>query len=499
MSFAKIEQIIANAKPFEAKFTRRRMSALILTSLAAFLSACFLWSLSIKGFTSHADMIVNCSKNANAEQVLQRMVHEELTEENLSRHILVASEKAGIENDDVINRRFDSIIKAFRFNIYKNKNQPEYQLKAGFKGRGSKGEQVLVKSILHRIAQKLDNSGGAIDNIGEIEDQYARIQNEIEKMSASRHAQLEDATAQLQHLDVDLSVVYEEVTAIRSLPDPVAQTQEAPSTSIDPTALSMMKSLAQQLEDLLDERDRMQANDTVTIDHMNAVDNDIREVRGEIEDLEDNYPEMYTQTQRVPTMNVSHARDGAIDQALRSIESLNTDSVREKISTVQQTIRTDAVAQREQVATLRTLTNDSIGESYSVRDISEVKNRPTEGIPSLAHLLMFGFGSLALGSVVALNFRPELVDRGFESVDEAEQTLGLPVVGKLPAATNLLDTDGRTKTSIANRVVSFCEIALFAAFLVVIFLCFISPSIREAFFVNPLHGLAQIAWMFMGR
>ena len=499
MSFAKIEQNIANAKPFESKFTRRRMSALILTSLAAFLTMCFLWSLSIKGFTSHGDMIVSGSKNANLEQVLQNMVHEELKEENLSRHILVASEKAGIENDDVINRRFESIVKAFRFNIYKNKNLPEYQLKAGFQGRGSQGEQVLVKSILHRIAQKLDSSNGGINNIGAIENQYARIQDGIEKTSASRHAQLEDATNQLQHLDADLSVVYEEVTAIRSLPEPTLQTQQVLSDSIDPTVLSMMKSLAQQLEELLEERTQMQVNDSVTIEQLNAVDNDIREVRGEIEDLEDSYPDMYVQKQVVPSMNVSHARNGAIDQALHSIESLNTDSVRQQLSAVQQTIRSDAVNRREQVATLRSLTNESVGQNYSVRDISEVRNRPTDGVPSLAHLLLFGLGALTIGSVVAMNYRPELVDRGFESVGEAEETLGVPVVGELSAATSLLEGGQRETTSIANRVVSFSEIGLFAAFLVVIFLCFISPNIRGAFFENPLHGLAQIAWMFMGR
>ena len=499
MSFAKIEQHIANAKPFESKFARRRMSALVLTSLAAFLAMCFLWSLSIKGFTSRGDLVVNGSKNVDANDMLQELVANEMSEDNLSRHILVATEKAGLGNDDLINRRFEKIRDAFSFKIYKNKNAPEYQLKAGFKGRGSKSERVLVKSILHRIAQKLDGSIGAIGSEA-IEEQFVIIQDGIEKMSASRHAQLEDAAVGLQHLDADLSVVFEEVTAIRSLPDPdpVAETQPE-AASIDPTALSMMKSLATQLEDLIVQRDQMRANDTISIEQINAVDNDIREVRGEIEDLEDSYPNIYAQQQTIPTMNVSYARDGAVDQSLRSIESLNTDTVREKISSVQESIRTDAVKQREQVATLRVMSNERKGQGYTVRAISDVKNIPTSGVPTLAHLLVFGLGALTLGSVVAMKFKPELVDRGFGSVDEAEQTLGLPIVGKLPASANLMNDQESGSFNFANGVVSFCEVALFAAFLVVIFLCLVSSGIREAFFDNPLHGLAQIAWMFLGR
>ena len=162
MSFAKIEQHIANAKPFESKFARRRMSALVLTSLAAFLAMCFLWSLSIKGFTSRGDLVVSGSKNVDANDVLQKLVANEIAEENLSRHILVATEQAGAANDDLINRRFEKIREALSFKIFKNKNAPEYQLKAGFKGRGTKSERTLVKSILHQIAHKLDGSSGAI-------------------------------------------------------------------------------------------------------------------------------------------------------------------------------------------------------------------------------------------------------------------------------------------------------------------------------------------------
>ena len=131
-----------------------------------------------------------------------------------------------------------------------------------------------------------------------------------------------------------------------------------------------MKSLAEQLESLLAERDSLSTDETASVGQINAVENDIREVRGEIEDLEARYPEALVRKQTIPTLNVSHAKDGAIDQALRSIESLDTHTVRTKIVDVQTAIRSDAVQQREDVATLRMLTGKNVGANYTVREVS---------------------------------------------------------------------------------------------------------------------------------
>ena len=497
MPFAKIENLIGGAKPFEAKFMRRKISAMLLTAFAAFLTMCFVWAFYNSGFRSHGEVVINCSKDAPAPELLQRLVSEEMEDENLSRHILVASEKAGIENDDVINRRFPKIRESFEFKISKHNTLPEYQLSAGFDGHGSAGERVLLKSIMHRIASKIE--GETQGNVGpEINQQYTRIQGNIETMAASRHAELEDANQNLQHLDADLSVVFEEVASIRSLPDPVAEVEPPAEFAVDPTALSLMKSLAEQLESLLAERDSLSTDETASVGQINAVENDIREVRGEIEDLEARYPEALVRKQTIPTLNVSHAKDGAIDQALRSIESLDTHTVRTKIVDVQTAIRSDAVQQREDVATLRMLTGKNVGASYTVREVSAVKHSP-KNTPTGGHLLLFSLASLAIGSVVSTYFRPEMLDQGFDSAEHAGATLGVPVVGQISAPGNPFEVDEGKSTNLANRVVWFSEVLLFAFLLVVIFLCFANNGIREAFFENPLHGVARIAWMFLGR
>jgi len=497
MPFAKIENLIGGAKPFEAKFLRRKISAMLLTAFAAFLAMCVLWAFSNSGFRSHGEVVINCSKDAPAQKVLQQLVSEEMADDNLSRHILVASEKAGIENDDVINRRFPEIREAFEFKISKHNTLPEYQLSAEFDGHGSDGERVLLKSIMHRIAQKIEDQSQEM-SAPEVDQQYTLIQGNIEKMAASRHAELEDANQNLQHLDADLSVVFEEVASIRSLPDPVAEAEPQAEFDVDPTALSLMKSLAEQLESLLAERDLLSTNESSSISQMNAVENDIREVRGEIEDLEASYPDALVRKQSIPALKVSHAKDGAIDQALRSIESLDTHTVRTKIDDVQTAIRSDAVQQREDVATLRMLTGMSGVSSYTVREVSPVKHSP-KNIPTGGPLLLFGLAALAIGSVVSTYFRPEMLDQGFESAEHAGATLGIPVVGQISAPGNPFEITKTNSPNLANRVVWFSEILLFAFLLVVIFLCFTNNGIRQAFFENPLHGVARIAWMFLGR
>lgn len=497
MPFAKIENLIGGAKPFETKFLRRKISAMVLTAVAAFLTMCIVWAFYNSGFHSHGEMVINCSKEAPAHEVLQRLVSEEMEDENLSRHILVVSEKAGIENDDVINRRFPKIRDAFEFKISKHNTLPEYQLAGAFDGHGSEGERLLLKSIMHRIGKKIEGETQSIAG-PEVDQQYTRIQGNIERMAASRHAELEDATQNLQHLDADLSVVFEEVSSIRSLPDPVAEVEQPSEYEVDPTALALMKSLAEQLESLLAERDLLNTSESSSVSRINAVENDIREVRGEIEDLEASYPEALVKKQNIPTMNVSHVKDGAIDQALRSIESLDTHTVRTKIGDVQTAIRSDAVQQREDVATLRLLTDKNIAASYTVREVSPVKHSP-KNTPSGGHLLLFGLASLALGSVVSTYFRPEMLDQGFDSAEQAGALLGVPVVGQISAPGNPFEVNESRTTNLANRIVSFSEILLFAFLLVVIFLCFANNGIRQAFFENPLHGVARIAWMFFGR
>jgi hypothetical protein len=435
MSNAQLENLISQNKPYQAFFMRRKLNAFILSTLAAFVLMCLAWTASIKGFDSLACILIDCNGETEPEHVLQQLVSEEMSDESLAQHILIASEKAGIQNDDILNRQFDRIREAFDFQIRKRKGAPEYQLSAQFSGNGSEGEQLLLKSVVSSLTQKLESARPINENSELVDQQYQKIQRNIEQFAGNRQSQLEATDQSVQHLDADLSLVHQQVENLRSLPSMQSDAQ----TRIDGTSGS------------------------------------------------------------VSIINVSHLRDTAIDGTLDSIVALDTDTIHTQLGEINHSIRSDAIQQREDIATLRVLSENVSNDGFDIRSVSSIRNVPDGGVPSNAQLMLIGFIAVALGSVVATYYRPESMDRGFESTESAESVLGTPVIAKIPGHGNPANRRAKPSLEISNRIVQWSEIALFTVALVVIFICFMNPNIRETFFENPFHGLAKVAWLFFAK
>ena len=435
MSNAQLGNLISQNKPYQAFFMRRKLNAFVLSSLAAFILMCLAWTFSVQGFDSLACIIIDGNGETDPEHVLQRFVSEEMSNESLAQHILIAGDKAGIQNDDILNRRFDDIRQAFDFQIRKRKGAPEYQLSVQFSGNGSEGEQMVLKSVVSSITQKAKSAPPMNENTELVDQQYQKIQRNIELFAANRQAQLEQTDQLVQHLDADLSLVYQQVEQLRSLPSMQSDAQ----TRIDGPSGS------------------------------------------------------------VSIINVSHLRDTAIDGTLDSIVALDTDTIHSNIGEINHSIRSDAIQQREDIATLRVLSDNVADDRFDIRSVSDVRNIPNGGVPSNAQLMLIGFIAVALGSVVTTYFRPELLDRGFESTESAENVLGTPVIAKILSNGKQGDNHAQRPLAISNHIVQWSEIALFTVALVLIFICFLYPNIRETFFENPFHGLTKVAWLFFAK
>lgn len=499
MSFDHLENLMTATKPYQNFFRRRKLNAFVLSSLAAFVLLCFVWTLSVRGFSSLANIVVSCSQETHPEHLMQRLVSNEMSDQSLSQHIMIASEKAGIENEHVLNRRFDEIREAFDFQIRKRQGVSEYQISARFSGNGSDGEQLLLKSVVTSLAQKLQTAA-VIDEQTELVDQrYEKIQKNIETLAANRQAQLEESDHLVQRLDADLSLLHQQVQQLKSLPISETRFNTRPENPRS-DAVALRQQFESQLEALTELQNGLTRDPSSSQAHLRTLENQISQLRDEITSIEaTSDQDKLASNGPVWIRNVSHSGNSAVNAALDSIVALDTDSIHTKIGEINHAIRSDAIQQREDVSTLRVLSANVPNVNYNVRSVSRVQNIPDGGVPANAQLMLLGLIAFVFGSVVATFFRPELTDRGFESLEKAESFLGVPIVAEVQSYVEPGSNHETGSLGIANRIAQFSEIALFTVALLLIFICFWYPHIRESFFVNPFHGLTKVAWLLFGK
>lgn len=146
----------------------------------------------------------------------------------------------------------------------------------------------------------------------------------------------------------------------------------------------------------------------------------------------------------------------------------------------------------EQAHNQNSATNGAI---FSVRQVRSESMEPIGCNPKWPNLILLGLISSLVGAAVAFNFRP-FEQKGFESVASIPSRLGIPVAATLNSRLSADDHRNSNVGHWANSVVSFSELFLFAATLIVLGFCFINTEIREAFSDNLFHGFSRIFWMF---
>jgi hypothetical protein len=196
-------------------------------------------------------------------------------------------------------------------------------------------------------------------------------------------------------------------------------------------------------------------------------------------------------------VNASLGSGGPLNRVLDSIESLDIDTIKSRLLQTQQNLRSDALETRNQIISLNAATKEMSDNRIVVDAISPVRTAPADAGPRPAMLLMFGLFAIAFGAAVAFRYKPELVDVGFDSADDAARSIGLPLVSTIRV--DLAEVAGRGKKDcIANSIVRVCEIGLTGFVLLTVVLCLTIPEIRSAFVENPIFGLSRIGELFFG-
>ena len=193
-------------------------------------------------------------------------------------------------------------------------------------------------------------------------------------------------------------------------------------------------------------------------------------------------------TSNSPFMNVSHSRS-AMGTPAGSTDSV--DSVDELRETVGQ------LSTLVQDANQRAASNS--GVAFSVREVKAKPMTPIGAVPTFPNMVTLAAMAGMLGTIVTVAYRP-FDDKGFENVDSLSSKLGVPVLATIPKqySGGSHPLENNVETPLANRLVGYAELTLFAITIVVIGFCILNPNIRQAFAENLYHGFARIFWIFRG-
>ncbi|MEL7500543.1 MAG: hypothetical protein AAFN77_23325 [Planctomycetota bacterium] len=135
---------------------------------------------------------------------------------------------------------------------------------------------------------------------------------------------------------------------------------------------------------------------------------------------------------------------------------------------------------------------------FRIQRVSSVTTDAVGSTPSWLAIILIAGLSFGVASVVALQFDP-FGARGFESIDQVEQQLGLPVVATVRGRANESGTTETDANTIwANQIVEISTMVLLAAMVTIVGFVLIDESVRDSFFYHPYDGLARIVRIFMG-
>ena len=140
---------------------------------------------------------------------------------------------------------------------------------------------------------------------------------------------------------------------------------------------------------------------------------------------------------------------------------------------------------------------DRRNQSFAIASLQRVRTQGVGATPGAVAILLLGFASIAIGSLVAINWQPQ-AERGFDSAAALSESLGLPVLATIKGLAGNDAKQSNPKSVWANRVSEVAVYVLLIGVLVMIGFAIIDPAIRESTLQNPFDGAARIIRVFFG-
>lgn len=463
-----------NSKMLTKLARRRKLLAFLSVSAATFFCLSMIWPLSIKAWRSESEIALTLTERQDAstefKKLLGEVVHRHTSPEAIANALdqhKLRVEGANIDASDIaanIQNRLKVVL------VNQNMNPDHIGVRVGLDGEATEQDNYFVNVLATTIARDFMTSPLAgilptvplpVEDVESIQQRHTEIEERANALLAQISSNLRDSATSLVNSDPG-------------------------SLEVDSIAEDPKQELENQLLDLNRKRDRLALAGTDSVLELAAVDQQIEDV----------------QNQMGSTQNSSDK--GVFRMASHTLNATTTsESLNGLFDSLQTTIGDLANVSAEACMAAETASRDR--PAFSVMGVQQKPATPVDAIPRKREILFLLLASGLFGTIVSLAYKP-FAQRGFESIEHVGKTLNLPVIATLesekrfdgvtgpgiPAEAQNIDTPG------SNQIVNFCKWILFCGAMLTIGFCLVNADIRNAFFVSPFHGFAEIVWTLKG-
>lgn len=482
-------------RPYETAFLWKKRYVFAVTSLVVMLMLSLIVSSSIREYSTSS--VIEMSVVGNDPNLLcRRLVDAEIADSGLSRHVQTAKENTGLLINHAINRAdLDTIRNDLVFDL-ENVGSRRWRLAIRMRGAGTDCERSLTGSIADSLAGKLTTENLARETYQQLESSFTSLRENLQQLSGQRHRELVSANRSVEQLDAGLSDIYQQLESLS--PFDVPNDQLASDNPIDPESQAAeLARILDALESRLRDMDEIQSGEEFA-----RLSESVDDVRTQLDRIEPEKTRLRSSAGETPlrVVNTELPRRSAVAAGLlESVEGLDTDSLRAKISQVQQNLRTDTNQILSQIKETQRLAGELANNRIVLQSVHAPKTTPAKPLPGLSTMFLLACVSVGAGIAGAVWYQPALTGVGFENFEQLGRRLKLPVIARINPESekeSVANEDQGPFTS--NAVFQVCEIVLFTFAALLVVLCILQPEVRIAFLENPLLGLAKLAELVMG-
>ncbi len=455
---------------------RRKRTAFLIVAMATFFCLSMIWPLSTKSWRSESEISLSLTKRKGSavefKTLLNEVVKRHTSLESITRSLdqngmgIDAQEITTAEIAEKVRQRLKVVL------LDRNFDPDQMRVRVALDGAATEKENYFVNMLATTIAKDFMTSplAGIIptDPVPAADIEALQI----------RHAEIEArANELLAQIETNLR-------------DAATQMADATPGSLDSEMVDSSNDrdeIEGRLAELKSQRDRIANASGNSILELTAIDQQIEDVRLELEESDSENP-------KGPFYMASHTLNKvAVNQ-----------SVTYELNSLHDTIGELANIAAEACSFAETATHAR--PAFTIESVRGRPAVPVGAIPRFREMFYLLLASTLFATIVSLSYQP-FASRGFESVEQIEKKLKLPIIATLESRNEFEDVTGpgipaesiKADAPGSNQVVNLCKWILFCSLMLTIGFCLVNKEIREAFFVSPFHGFAQIVWTLKGN
>lgn len=483
-----------DVKDLRAIWTRRRIFAFFTVSFSLFLLLILSWSFRVSAYRIDNDLRFHLESDLDSNvkrfrTTLLESMQKATQDDNLIFHISELKNSGTLQSDLLLESDLDLIREKIQVYTKTDLENRLAKVRVSFEGTGAIGEKDFVQRITNDILEQL----GPVNDFTKIDGALSDVSEHLKAHLQTQERYSGTIVAMVDDFAQTLDGIGNRIVSVESSQPPAAKT----------LADSQRQLRQRQLGQLREQKDRLLMDYAPGSPEVASIQQRIDIAKFELQQIREN-ESPYGFAANPQFKNVSYFKNSSASSGnsvgfdtagllgeLRSIEF-------EKI--VSAIDDRDESRKRSLQAPIDFL--DQInGKLPSVVEVDpaatlvtpgDTTMTPIGGKPGAMELTWITLLAMAFGGFVVWQLNPADIDRGFGDTKKLSQTLGVPVVSSFP----LQSSDRKPEQNLLPaKIVRVSEWITLAALAGVIIACLFSNEIRNSILVNPIDGLARIAWI----